>query len=187
MANVGVEPVAVDGPVQNHPRDHAAQPKARDHRGGLAVYLGEAHSQPGAARTPPVAAGSIGGGPCLVEEDQPLRVEIGLRVEPSAMRPAIRRRLPASLARRSEMRSPRPRTGGPRLANRRARRRFAGRASTIAAFTRQGAASRSQPRPARPEAPPLRWSGGARGLRSASRAQASGTACRQSRVPGRRR
>ena len=73
---------AVDGPVQHHRRDHAAQPQAGDQRGCLAVAMGKAHAQPGAARTPPVAARHVGGGPGLVDEDQTLGVEIGLGVEP---------------------------------------------------------------------------------------------------------
>ena len=73
---------AVDGAVQHHRRDHAAQPQARDQRGGLAVAVREAHAQPGAAPTPPVAAGHVCGGPGLVDEDQPFGIEIGLGVEP---------------------------------------------------------------------------------------------------------
>ena len=75
---------AVDGAVQHHRRDHAAQPQARDQRGGLAVAMREAHAQPGAARTPSMAARHVGGGPGLIDEDKALWVEIGLRVEPGA-------------------------------------------------------------------------------------------------------
>ena len=84
VADIGLEPLAVDRSVQHHRRDHAAQPQARDQCGGLAVAMREAHAQPGAARTPPVAARHVGGRPGLVDEDQPRRVEIGLGVEPGA-------------------------------------------------------------------------------------------------------
>ena len=75
---------AVDGAVQHHRRHHAAQPQPRDQRGGLAVAVGEAHAQPRAARTAPMAAGHVGGGPGLIDEDQPLGVEVWLGVEPGA-------------------------------------------------------------------------------------------------------
>lgn len=84
VADVGLEPVAVDGAVQDHGGDHAAEPQARDQRGGLSVAVGEAHPQPGAARTPPVAAGHVGCRPGLVDEDQALGVEVWLGVEPGA-------------------------------------------------------------------------------------------------------
>jgi len=75
---------SIDRAVQHHWRDHAAEPKAGDQRGGLAVAVREAHPQPRAAPTPSMTAGHVGGGPCLVDEDEPLRVEIRLGVEPGA-------------------------------------------------------------------------------------------------------
>lgn len=84
VADVGLEPVTVDGAVQRHRGDHAAQSQARDQRGGLSMAVGEAHPQPGAARTPSVAARHVCGGPGLVDEHAPLGIEIGLYVEPGA-------------------------------------------------------------------------------------------------------
>src|SRR5215210_2358988 len=41
-----------------------------------------ASSQPPTARGPPVAPGHVGGGPGLVDEDQPFGIEIELALEP---------------------------------------------------------------------------------------------------------
>ena len=84
VADVCLEPVSVERAVQHHRRNHAAQPQARDQGGGFAVAVREAHAQPLATPTPSVAGDHIGGGPGLVDEDQTLRLKIGLGVEPGA-------------------------------------------------------------------------------------------------------
>ncbi len=84
MADIGFEPVAVDRPVQHHRRDHATEPQACDQRRGLSVAVREAHAQPRAALAAPMAACHVGRGPGLINEDEPLGVEVRLSVKPGA-------------------------------------------------------------------------------------------------------
>ena len=69
--------------VQHHRCDHAGHTQARDQRGRLAVPVREAHPQPLAFRAAAMAAGHVGGGPSLVDEDQAFRLQIDLPVEPA--------------------------------------------------------------------------------------------------------
>jgi hypothetical protein len=46
LGDIGLEPVAVDGAIAHHGRNHPAGAQACDQRGGLAVAVGEAHAQP---------------------------------------------------------------------------------------------------------------------------------------------
>lgn len=84
---MGLEPVAVDRPVQHHRRDHAGHAKARDQRGGLAVPVREAHPQPLTFWTAAMAAGHVGGGPGLVDEHAAFGLQIDLAVEPCVALP----------------------------------------------------------------------------------------------------
>ena len=56
--------------------------QASDKRGGLAVPVREAHPQSLAFPTASVTAGHVGGGPGLINEDEPFGFEVDLTVEP---------------------------------------------------------------------------------------------------------
>jgi len=80
--DIGLEGVAVDRPGEHEGRDHAAQGEGRDDGSGLPVAVRDADAQALAARSAAVGAGHVGLRPGLVDEDQPLRVEVGLALEP---------------------------------------------------------------------------------------------------------
>lgn len=83
-SDVGLEPVAVDRAIEYHRCDHAAHAQASDQRRGLAVTMREAHPQALALVATAVAAGHVGGGPRLVDEDQALGLQIELAIEPAS-------------------------------------------------------------------------------------------------------
>lgn len=87
LGDMGLEPVAVDGAIEHHGRYHPAGAQARDQRGGLAVAVGEAHPQPLAALRAAMAAGDVGRGPGLIDEQQPVWVKVELAVEPGLALP----------------------------------------------------------------------------------------------------
>ena len=70
------------GAVEHHGGGHAFQPEGADEGGGLPVSV----RNRGAASGPPwrtaIAPGHLGRGAGLIDEDQPLGIEIGLRLEP---------------------------------------------------------------------------------------------------------
>ena len=74
LRHIGFEPVAVYRPVQHHRRDHAGRAKARDHSGGFAMAVREAHPQSLAFPTATVTAGHIGGGPSYIDKHEGVRV-----------------------------------------------------------------------------------------------------------------
>ena len=82
LLDVGQEGPAVHGAVMHHRGSHAAGPQGTDEGGGLPVPMRHAHPQPLAPRRPAVPTGHLGGGAGLIDEDQPLGVEVGLGVEP---------------------------------------------------------------------------------------------------------
>jgi len=65
-------------------RDHAVETEAGDERGGLAVPMREAHAQPLALAAAAMAAGHVRRAPGLVDEDEPLGIEVRLCLEPRA-------------------------------------------------------------------------------------------------------
>ena len=72
------------GAVEHHGSGHSAQPERADEGGGLPVPM--RHRRPAAmpAQSPAAASRHLGGSPCLIDEDEPFRVEIGLGLEPGA-------------------------------------------------------------------------------------------------------
>ena len=69
-------------PSKHHGRGHAVQAKRDDEGGGLPVTMGHRGTAPLAAPCPAIAPRHLGRGAGLVDEDQTLGVEIGLRLEP---------------------------------------------------------------------------------------------------------
>jgi len=82
LVDIGVECVAVDRPVEHHRCDHACAAQAGDEGGGLPVPVRYASAQTFAASAAAVPTSHVGGGPCLVDEHQSLRVEIELAFKP---------------------------------------------------------------------------------------------------------
>ena len=82
LGDIGFEPVAIDRPVEHHGGDHAGHAQASDQCGRLAVAMGEAHAQALALGAAAMAAGHVGRGPGLVDEDEPFGSQIELPVEP---------------------------------------------------------------------------------------------------------
>ncbi len=87
LCDIGLEPVAIDRTVEDHGGDHAVEAEARHQRRGLAVAMRKAHAEPLAPGAAPVAPRHVRRGPGLVDEHEPLGIEIGLRLEPGAALP----------------------------------------------------------------------------------------------------
>ena len=87
MGDIGFEPLAVDRAIEHHRRDHTVEPETGDQRRRLAVAVREAHAQPLAPRAASMAARHVRRRPGLVDEHQPLGIEIGLRLEPGPALP----------------------------------------------------------------------------------------------------
>jgi len=82
LFDIGHEGGAVHGAVEHHGRGHAIQAQ-RTHEGrGLPVPVGHRRPAPLAAPRAPVAPRHLGRGAGLVDEDQALGVQLGLRLEP---------------------------------------------------------------------------------------------------------
>ena len=75
---------AVDGAVENHRRDHAIKAQASNERGGLAMAVREAHPKPLALAATAMGARHIRRRPGLIDEHEPFRIEVRLRLEPVA-------------------------------------------------------------------------------------------------------
>jgi len=82
LLDVDLEGVGVDRAVEDEGGDHAATGEAGDEGRGLPVTVRDACSQALAAAAAAVGAGHVGGRPGLVDEHQPLRIEVELAVEP---------------------------------------------------------------------------------------------------------
>ncbi|CIW59712.1 Uncharacterised protein [Streptococcus pneumoniae] len=82
LFDIGQEPRAGHGAIEHHGRGHARQAQAADEGGGLPVAVRHAGPQTLTAWGAAVPAGHLGGGPRLVDEHQPGRVEIELALEP---------------------------------------------------------------------------------------------------------
>lgn len=83
LRHIGLEPVAVDRSVEHHRRNHAGHAQPSDQRGRLAVAMRESHPQAFAPGAAAMAAGHVGRGPRLIDEDQAFRLQIELAVEPA--------------------------------------------------------------------------------------------------------
>ena len=82
LSDIGLEPVAVDRAIEHHRRDHAGHAQASDQCGRLAMAMRITHPQPLATSAAAMTAGHVGRRPCLVDEDEPRRVEVELAIEP---------------------------------------------------------------------------------------------------------
>lgn len=82
LSNIGFEPVAVDRAVEHHRRDHAGHAQACNQCGRLAMAVWVTHPQPLAPPAAAMAARHVGRRPGLLDEHQPLGVEVELAIEP---------------------------------------------------------------------------------------------------------
>ncbi len=82
FCDVGLEGIFVDRPIEDERRDHAArgQPGEECRRFPMTMRYADAQTLP--FWGPAVAPRHIGRSPGLVDEDEPVRVEVGLTVEP---------------------------------------------------------------------------------------------------------
>jgi len=81
--DIGQEGGAVHGAVEQHGRGHALEPERADEGGRLPVAVRHRRPAALAARRAAITAGHLGRGAGLVDEDQPLRLQIGLGLEPA--------------------------------------------------------------------------------------------------------
>ena len=82
LADIGDEGVAVDRPVEDHWGDHAGPTQAGDEGRRFPVPVRDARAQALAPPAAAMAAGHVRRGPGLIDEDQPLGVEVELPLEP---------------------------------------------------------------------------------------------------------
>ena len=82
LLDIGLEGIAVDRTVEQHRCGDAGETKAGDEGRGLPMPLRDAGAQPFALGRPAMEARHIGRGPSLIDEDEALRIELGLAVEP---------------------------------------------------------------------------------------------------------
>jgi hypothetical protein len=85
--HISLEGDAIDRPTEHEGRDHAPEREAGNDGPRLPVSGGHAHAQPLAARGASMGAGHIGLGPCLIDEDETVGIEVGLAVEPVSASP----------------------------------------------------------------------------------------------------
>lgn len=83
LLHIDFESAAVDRSVQDHRRHHATRTQPCDKCRCFAMPVREAHTQPLAFRTSSVRARHVGRSPGFINEDQSLRIEIELRLEPA--------------------------------------------------------------------------------------------------------
>src|SRR3954463_2627761 len=82
LLNIGLERRAVDRPIEHEGRHKAARAQP-GHKGGcLPAPVRDTDPKASSPRSPPVAPGHGGGSPGLVEEHQPLGIEVELALEP---------------------------------------------------------------------------------------------------------
>ena len=82
LIDIGLEPLAVDRPVENHRRRHAVAAQTADEGRRLPMSVRNARAQPLAFLFAPAFARHVGRGPGLIDEDEPFRIEIELALEP---------------------------------------------------------------------------------------------------------
>ena len=84
LLDVGREGGAVHGAVEHHGRGHSAQPQCADEGCGLPVPMRHRRAAAMPAQRPARASRQLGGSPCLIGEDELLRPEGGLCLDPGA-------------------------------------------------------------------------------------------------------
>ena len=84
LFDISLEPIAIDGAIEHHGRDHARQAQTCNQCRGFPVAMRKAHAQPLAFWSAAMRARHIGGRPCFVDKDQTLWVQIKLAREPFA-------------------------------------------------------------------------------------------------------
>lgn len=82
LIDIGLEPAAVNRPVENHGCRHSCPPQRADEGRGFPVAMRDRGTRPLAFQSAPAQARHVGRGPRLVDEDEPFRVEVELAVEP---------------------------------------------------------------------------------------------------------
>jgi hypothetical protein len=82
LGHLGLEGVAVDRPIEHPGGDEAAHGQSADEGRGLPVAVGDADPQPCPTQATPMATRHVGRSPYLVDEDQPVGIEIELILEP---------------------------------------------------------------------------------------------------------
>ena len=75
------------GAVEHHGRGHALEPERADEGGGLPVPMGHRRPATLAPWRPAITPRHLGRGAGLIDEDQPLRLQIGLGLEPGPATP----------------------------------------------------------------------------------------------------
>ena len=82
LVDIVLEELTVDGPVENHRRDHAAVAQSGDEGGGFPIDVWNGHPQPLAAQRSAMGARHLRGSPGLVDEHQPIGIKVDLVFEP---------------------------------------------------------------------------------------------------------
>lgn len=83
LADIGLEPRAIDRPIDDQRRNHSGVAQARDQRRRLAVTVRDCHPQPLTFGASSVGARHIGRRPCFIDEDEAGRIKIELLVKPT--------------------------------------------------------------------------------------------------------
>lgn len=82
LLDIILEELAVDRPVEDHRRDHAAVAQPGDKGGGLPMFVWDGHTQPLSATGSAVGARHLRRGRGLVDEHEPVWIEVDLAFEP---------------------------------------------------------------------------------------------------------
>ena len=82
LLHIGQEGGAVHGAVEDHGRGYPLQPECADEGSRLPMPMGYRRPAAFAARRATITPGHLGRGAGLVDEDQSLRFQIGLGLEP---------------------------------------------------------------------------------------------------------
>ena len=82
LLDVGLEGVPVDGAVQDHGGDEARSAQGADESRRLPMAEGDWRAEPLTPRRPAMSAGHVRRSPGLVDENQPVRIEVELAFEP---------------------------------------------------------------------------------------------------------
>ena len=82
LADIGLEPVAVDWAVQHHGNHNAVEPQSGNEGRRLAMAVRVPHAQPFTTSAATVAAHHVRGRPGFVDEDEACWIEIGLGCKP---------------------------------------------------------------------------------------------------------
>jgi hypothetical protein len=82
LLHIGLEGEAIDRTVEDHRRHHAGDPQPGQEGCRLPMAIGNAGPEPLTSWSASPQPRHVGGGPRLVDEDEALRIEIELVVEP---------------------------------------------------------------------------------------------------------